>query len=192
MICTPRAHWRTVAAGGLFTLGLLAAGAASAQTTVNGELTAADPVFNRPSTSTPCTLNPGVTAAHYDVYPLTHPGGTLTIELRGASSGSGTLSDPYLHLYSGSFDPASPCTNWVEGDDDGGDVGFNSLISGTYPAGTYVIVATSFGSGATGTYQLTYNATPPASATPVPTLGQWGLVGLSLALGAAALRRRRS
>ena len=55
-----------------------------------------------------------------------------------------------------------------------------------------MIVATSFGSGATGTYQLTYNATPPASATPVPTLGQWGLVGLSLALGAAALRRRRS
>lgn len=100
--------------------------------------------------------------------------------------------DPYLHLYSGSFDPANPCTNWVEGDDDGGGGGFNSLISATYPAGTYVIVATSFGSGATGTYQLTYNAAPPASATPVPTLGQWGLVGLSLALGAAALRRRRS
>ena len=62
---------------------------------------------------------------------------------------------------------------------------------GDYPAGTYVIVATAFGSRETGTYRLTSNATLQASATPVPTLGQWGLVSLSLTLGAAALRRRR-
>ena len=190
MTCTSRAHWRTVAAGGLFTLGLLAAGAATAQTNVNGALTASDPVFNRPVSASPCSLSTSGTAVHYDAYPVTHQGGTLTIALRGGGSGSGTLSDPYLHLYSGSFDPANPCTNWLAGNDDnGGSV--DSLISATYPAGTYVIVATAFGSRETGTYRLTSNATLQASATPVPTLGQWGLVGLSLTLGAAALRRRR-
>lgn len=189
MTCTSRAHWRTVAAGGLFTFGLMVAGVVNAQTTVNGALSSADPLFDRPAQYPPC-LTSGSANSYYDAYTVSHPGGTLTIDLRESGSGSGTLSDPFLHLYSASFDPASPCTNWLAGDDDSGG-NWDSRISATYPAGTYVIVATAFGSRETGTYRLTSNATLQASATPVPTLGQWGLVSLSLTLGAAALRRRR-
>lgn len=189
-----RTAWRSAATATLLALGLMGAGVASAQTTVSGELTAADPRWDRQATFPPCT--PGEAGYAYDIYPISHAGGTLTIEMRGSSSASGTLLDPYVFLYSGSFDPASPCTNLVGFDDDGG-TDWDSLLSGEYEKGNYVIVASSYdtltySNDALGTYRLIHNATPFATA--VPTLGEWGLMALSLALvGAAAggLRRKR-
>lgn len=187
--------WRSVAAAALLTLGLAAAGGASAQTTVSGELTAADPLWDRNAAfaAPPCT--PGAETYRYDAYPISHAGGTLTIEMRGASTGSGTLGDPYVYLYNGPFNSASPCTNHLANNDDGG-TGLDSLLSGPYPAGNYVIVATGWNSGALGTYRLIHSASPVSAAapTPVPTLGEWSLMALSLALAggaAGALRRRR-
>lgn len=200
--------WRAAATGACLALGLLASGAATAApVTVSGELTAGDPTFYRPNASGPCTVSGNLT--HYDTYTIVHGGGPLVIDMRGEDSDSGTLSDPFLHLYSGSFNPAQPCQNWVAGNDDYADEeSVNSHLSLTLPAGNYVIVATSFagieqgegeegGEGETedyglGTYQLTYNSVAPAA---VPTLGEWGLMALTLLLAggaAGALRRRQA
>jgi hypothetical protein len=50
--------------------------------------------------------------------------------------------------------------NVVASDDDGG-TGLNSRLELVLAAGTYEIVASSFGSGQTGAYQLTVDAPPP-------------------------------
>lgn len=185
-------------ASALLGLGALAA----AQTTVSGELNASDPTWDRYAAEDHphCAPDPSE-QYYYDVYPIVHDGGTLTVEMRGKDSGSGTLADPYLYLFGGSFDPAQPCTNVVEWDDDSGDADYDSKIEGDFPAGNYVIVATSYDEydddDGVGTYQLIHSARPQAPApgvTAVPTLGEMTLAALSLALaggGAAALRRRR-
>ena len=175
--------------GAVLAFGLLLGAEASAQTTVSGNLAAGDPTWNRSSCA-------GGAGFYYDLYPIAHGGGPLTVRMNGATSGSGTLGDPYLYLYNAPFDPALPCANRVTQDDDGGG-GLNSLITGNYPAGNYVILASSFNLGETGTYQVIYSAVAPVPVAPaaaVPTLGEWGLVGLALALAGVAggaLRRRR-
>lgn len=192
-------------ASALLALGTLTAGAAAAQTTINGALTASDPVWDRyaASDTTPCAWDSDETQRYYyDVYPITHGGGTLTVEMKGEDSDSGTLSDPYIYLFSGTFNPAQPCPNLVAEDDDDGD-GWDAKIEADLPAGNYVIVATTYdnfqdeddGYGL-GTYQLIHSARPQqaSAVTPVPTLGELTLAALSLVLaggGAVALRRRR-
>ncbi len=61
--------------------------------------------------------------------------------------------------------------NVVASDDDGGD-GLNSRIERVLEAGTYEIVASSFGPGQTGTYQLTVDAPPTWAATRTDRTGE--------------------
>ena len=103
--------------------------------------------------------------AHYDTYQVTlSAASTLTITMQGQSSNNGSLYDPILELYSGSYDPAHVCTNLIATNDDGLGIGPDSQITQSVPAGTYVVVATTFwpwdflGGGATGTYKLTITA----------------------------------
>jgi hypothetical protein len=56
------------------------------------------------------------------------------------------------------------CTNLIATNDDGLGIGPDAQITQSVPAGTYVVVATTFwswdflGGGATGTYKLTITA----------------------------------
>jgi hypothetical protein len=118
----------------------------------SGELTAADPTFNRPSASGATTS----TNVHFEAYSFTI-GAATDVQIDMESS-AGTLSDAYLHLYAGSFDPANPTVNWVAGNDDGG-AGLNArIIQNGLAAGTYIVVATTFASGDVGTYDLSIAA----------------------------------
>lgn len=74
--------------------------------------------------------------------------------MRGSPSGNGTLTDPLIVLYRGSFDPANPCSNVAGVDDDSGGVGFDAALTLTTSGGSYVVVATSFANGQLGTYVL--------------------------------------
>lgn len=126
---------------------------------VAGELTESDPFFNHPwGVPSSCSLES--TPTPYDVYTIAHVGGQMTINMMGVDSGSGTLKDPHLSLYLGSFDPNNPCANLVDQDDDSG-TGWDARIVVTVPPGTYVIVASAFGWGTFwdfGTYVLTATA----------------------------------
>ncbi len=85
-------------------------------------------------------------ASDEDYFAVTLTPGDYEISLRGAASGGGTLSDPYLTLLNGSG-------AFVAHNDDGG-TGLDSLIEFTVSTGgTYFVSASAF-SSATGTYSL--------------------------------------
>ena len=140
----------------LASLALLVAlgSAALAQTSyiVSGALTTSDPTFRRPSnlTTQVTTTGSGATAA-YDVYAFTvSASGTYV----GEMASSDTL-DTYLFVYSGSFDPANPLTNLLNGDDD------------SSPTEAFTVITSS----ATLTSRRTRIAATGASSNFVPNVG---------------------
>jgi hypothetical protein len=93
------------------------------------------------------SANRGSAAARYYTFTLVSPT-TVTIDMEGAPSSAGTLSDPYLYLHSGDRGGAI-----VVADDDSG-TGYNARIVRSLSAGTYTIEATSY-SVQYGTFRLT-------------------------------------
>jgi hypothetical protein len=85
---------------------------------------------------------------YYQTYLVQHPGGPLRIEVT-----LGTLLDSFLHLYRAPFDPSDTCRNLIGLNDDDGP-GNGSLIDGTFPDDTYVVVVMGFDDTDVGTYQV--------------------------------------
>jgi len=111
-------------------LGPVAASANFAQTYL-GKTTAASPTFQRPSGS-----GPGLgSIVHYHVQ-------EFDLEFASTCYFYGSQDyDGYLHLYQGTFNPASSLTNLVAGDDDGdGGIGTSLLEDLPLPAGHYILV----------------------------------------------------
>ncbi len=107
--------------------------------------------------------------------------------------------DGYLFIYENAFDPTNQSTNYVAGDDDGnGGIGTSNIDAVPLTAGTnYYIVTTGFAAGDFGAYTTaitgagTATCIPPA---PIPTMGEWGLILLSLltlTLGVVTVMRRQ-
>ncbi len=99
-------------------------------------------------------VNPGSSTFSYATQAFTvSTAGNVTINVTG-----GTVSDPMIFVYTGSFNPGSPTANFKVGDDDSGPGLYSSIsaCANYFNAGTYVIVATSYGSGAqNGTINFT-------------------------------------
>lgn len=124
-------------------------------TSFSGSLDATDPVFNRSVSGTTYTASGSGTAVYYDTYTFSVSAtGTYIFDMCGAGN-----YDAHASFYTSSFNPASPATNFVQADDDGGtgcSVGPHSSI--TLTAGvTYIYVATSFSNGTTGAYTVTFS-----------------------------------
>jgi hypothetical protein len=116
-----------------------------------GTLTAGGPVFAR--------CGGFGTGYLYQASTYDHQGGNLAINLRGAASGGGTIDDTYLYLYT-RFDPANPCDGVLaEGDDIA--CSFESRIVGTFAAGTYTVVATTYQPNVVGEFTLEFNRRNP-------------------------------
>ena len=158
-----------------------------------GSLDATDPTFNRPIT---LTLLSGVgTHVFYDVQPFSLSlAGSVTLGVNSFASSDG-FDDTFLALYRGSFSPASPLTNLIAVDDDGGP-GALSLITTTLSANTnYFLVTTTFSNGVTGPYNDSITPANPASVVNVPEPSTWALVGTgagALLVGILRTHRRRS
>jgi serralysin len=94
---------------------------------------------------------------------VTLTGGTsYEIEMMGADSGTGTLSDPYLRLY-------NSAGSQVAFNDDGGMGRDSRMVFTPVSSGTFYISARAWSDGATGTYQITLAENVPA---PLGTLAQ--------------------
>ena len=73
--------------------------------------------------------------------------------------------DTYLSLYQTSFNPNSPATNFLRGDDDSGPLQFSSQLTQTLTAGqTYILVVSTFGRFQSGTFTLQATSTLAADA----------------------------
>ena len=95
----------------------------------------------------------------YQTHGYSHEGGVLTIGTRGAASGGGTIGDTYLALYA-DFDPDAPCSGVVATNDDNG-CSLESRIVGSFPAGLYTVVVTTFRPNVDGTYTLEFDQCSP-------------------------------
>jgi hypothetical protein len=120
---------------------------------VNGTLTNSSPTYVRGYGNRTTIYYPSV-SVHYQTHTFTPTvSGNVTFETTQAILTSGS-DDNYLSLYQGSFDPNSPATNFLMGDDDSG---FGWLASIAYPvvAGTtYILVGSTYIPDHTGTYTV--------------------------------------
>ncbi len=80
--------------------------------------------------------------------------GSFTFSTIAASLTPGSSDDTYLSLYQTAFNPATPATNFLKGDDDTG-VGALSLITQNLTAGTtYIIVVSTYDNIVQGSFTL--------------------------------------
>jgi PEP-CTERM motif len=151
--------------------------------------TTGGPTFNRPLAGIPPTGLSGVgTAVRYQVTPFTvTANGSYTLALTA-------VYDTFLGLHNNAFLPATPLTNALGYDDDGG-VGSNSLLTLNLLTGvSYFAIATSFLNDDFGAYSL--EITGPGNvilpnAGPVPEPTTWAMIIAGFGIVGGALRRRR-
>jgi hypothetical protein len=133
----------------------------------SGQLSSASPVFTRPiAGNPPLALSTTGTSVYYN-----------TLTFMPSVTGSYTITmnasfDGFYVLYSPSFNPAAGLTNALQAVDD--VVGDDPQIVRTLNAGTtYILVSTSFGNGATGTYtnSIQPNTVSGDCGAPTPTPG---------------------
>jgi hypothetical protein len=134
--------------------------------TTQGVLTAGSPTYQRGTGDNNTT---GYSAAvgngyYYKTHTFIAPAsGSVSIEITGGTLNTTNPYDTYLSLYQTNFNPASPATNFLRGDDDSGDLMFSSKITHNLVAGTtYIVVVTTYSEGVTGGYTL--GATSPVFA----------------------------
>ena len=124
----------------------------------SGALTSADPTFVRPYGTSPCSTSG--TTTYYDSY-------AFTVSMAGTYTFDGCYPgiDGYGFIYQNSFSAASPCTNFVLGNDDSAPLcGADPQISvSLVPGVTYYLISCSYGTLNTDTYSWTY--TGPAGGT---------------------------
>ena len=167
----------------LFSLFILSHSAVFAQDCNQVASTATGLFWDRPIETGPSisTLGP----VEYHLY------GPFTVDVTGAYTILSTQDfDGYLHLYENAFDPTMQLVNLIAADDDGPGV-FTSEIAGiTLTAGTdYFLVTSGFQAGVGGNFTTSFsgpgNVICPSNApepVPIPTMGEWGLIILTLLL----------
>lgn len=165
--------------------------AAAAIFVLNGNTTGA-PTYNRPLAGNPPTGLSGVgTAVAYRTL-------TFTVDITGTYSvvqASNTAAyDPFLGLYSGTFNPNAPLTNALVYNDDLGGSLTQSGFSRALTAGTsYTAVMTGFDNLDFGAFTLTIDGqgvVTPSAAGAVPEPATWAMMMLGFGLMGGALRRR--
>jgi hypothetical protein len=134
------------------------------------------PTFNRPiqnGNNAPIFLSGLATSVYYTTYSF-RPSTTGSYTFR-ESTFTGDGGDSYGFLYMSPFNPASPLTNVLIGDDDDGP-GSHYEFTITLTAGvSYTLVSTTFNNSITGTGS-TFVSGPPGAVLPVQWMSVTGTV----------------
>jgi hypothetical protein len=129
-----------------------------------GALDADDSTYNRVLSG--CSGLSGVgTAVYYDIISIANStplAASFVAETSDQGApGSCASIDTFLTAYQPTFNPATPLTNCVAADDDGGPGNCSRMTFTVPPSGTAVIVMASFSNGATFPYQVNFTGTTP-------------------------------
>lgn len=132
--------------------------------TLSGTLSSSSPVFNRPNGNNATTYVASNTMVYYGAHTfVAAASGTFDIVTNSATLLSGSSRyDTYFTLYQGSFDPNSPATNFLKGDDDSysSTLTYGSKLTYNFTQGvTYVLVVSPYGAGITGNYTVDASTT---------------------------------
>jgi hypothetical protein len=130
-------------------------------TSITGVLTTNDPTYRRGdgnNTTNYSQSNIG-TSVFFKTYTfVANSTGPLTIETTGGTLNGDSPFDTYFSLYQSSFNPASPATNFLRGDDDSGALLFASRLTQNITAGTtYILVVSTYANGTIGSFTLQSN-----------------------------------
>lgn len=129
--------------------------------TVTGTLLSGGPTYQRGNgdNASSYVASSFGSAVFYKTYTfVAASSGTLDIETVGGTLTGGFPYDTYLTLYQTSFNPASPATNFLRGDDDSGTLQYASNLIHPIVAGTtYVLVVSTYENGVTGSFNLQSN-----------------------------------
>ncbi len=163
------------------------------------------PTWNRPFAD--CTGLSGVgTATPYSTqqFYVTTAGAYDLFSDQGYGGGTAQPQggfDGFIFVYADSFNPASPSTNCIAGDDDAGVIGLSEILGLPLDANrTYVFVTTGFGNSDAGPFtnqisgpgNIVLGPAPAIAHVQVDSLSNAGLLALALVLGLAgfvAVRR---
>jgi hypothetical protein len=120
----------------------------------SGTLTSTSPTYMNGQGDNTTVYSPSGRTVYYKTYSfVASANGSVTFEIIAANLIDGG-DDSYLSLYQTSFNPLSPETNFLRGDDDSG-IGFLSLLSHPLVQNTtYIVVVSSYNSLDTGTFTL--------------------------------------
>jgi len=164
-----------------------------ASITIGVVLTGSSPTFNRTLAGSP---PPGLSSTGTNVFysPISFTVDFLDTFTMATSNPvlTGGSDDTFLGLYSGSFNPASPLTNVLQADDDSGPGYLSQIVRNLNPGVNYILVATTFANGVTGTFDVTISApegTPTVEAIPEPASLAFVAAGLAAMW---TLRRKRA
>ncbi len=131
--------------------------------TMSGALVAGSATYWRGAGNNANTYSAAPVGQGNIVYYKTHiispaANGIVNIEVMAAALSSVNPNDTHLALYISSFNPGSPATNFLNGDDDSGTLsGASKLVNYLFAGNTYILVVSSHANNVTGTYQLQAN-----------------------------------
>ncbi len=131
---------------------------------VDGLLTTASPTYVRADGNNTTVYVASGVNAYYQTFTFVAPSsGNVSFETIDANLSGSDPYDTYMSLYQTSFNPASPATNFLRGDDDSGTLQYSSRLTENLVAGTtYIMVISTYLSGVTGTFII--ESTPPVFA----------------------------
>ncbi|MVM28788.1 hypothetical protein GO755_01995 [Spirosoma sp. HMF4905] len=157
--------------------------------TVTRTLSSSSPTYVR-ATGDNVTVYSAGQPVYYQAFTFVAPSsGPQTFEIISASL-SDTFNDTYLSLYQTSFNPASPATNFLHGDDDNGNAYLSKLTHSLTQGVTYIVVVATYNGGVTGSFTLQgstplfFTGTPnwfttPTSNSPIAINSLFNPVGLA-------------
>lgn len=127
--------------------------------TINGLLTNVSPTYVRADGNNATVYVASGVTAYYQTFTFVAPSsGNTSFEIIDANLTGSDPYDSYMSIYQTAFDPASPATNFLRGDDDSGTLQYSSKIIENLVAGTtYIIVISTYSSDVTGAFTIESN-----------------------------------
>jgi hypothetical protein len=127
--------------------------------TISDSLTTSSPTYMRADGNNATVYVASGVTGHYQTFTfVASASGNVSFEITDASLTGADSYDTYMSIYQTAFNPTSPATNFLRGDDDSGALQFASKLTHNLVAGTtYIVVISTYSPDVTGTFTIESN-----------------------------------